>query len=172
MPKRIGLPLEAWPIADRAAWQRATATDDFFADDARAAHWRPKSQQQARYAYARWLTFLRDRWPDALEIELAKRVTPERIQGYVDRLASRVVPMSVAAELQHLLLALRVLAPRVDWTWLRALQRHWQQRARPREQRHKIVDPRRLLDLGRTLMDSAHECASPSCRPASSVMAC
>ena len=30
----------------RAAWARATASEDFFADDAAAAHWRPRSRQQ------------------------------------------------------------------------------------------------------------------------------
>jgi site-specific recombinase XerD len=72
--------------------------------------------------------------------------------------------MSVAAELQHLLLALGVLAPHADWAWLRAWQYAYQKRARPRDKRSKIVDPRRLVELGRALMDSAEGLAHPSAR--------
>jgi len=144
VPRRIGLLLNEWPVADRIAWERATATDDFFSDDAAAAHWRPKSRQQAYYAYARCLAYVRDYWPETL--------------------ASRLAPMSVAAELQHVLLALRVLAPRENWTWLGKIQYRWQQRARPRDVRHKMIDPRRLLDLGVRLMDTADSQRSPVTR--------
>jgi site-specific recombinase XerD len=70
--------------------------------------------------------------------------------------------MSIAAELQHLQLALGALAPDVDWGWLRQWQYAYQKRARPRDKRGKIVDPRLLLDLGCALMDSAEESAHTS----------
>ncbi len=157
MPHRIGLPIDTWPAGDRAAWQRATSTVDFFADDGVAAGWRPKSQQQACYAYARWLANLSAHSSDALVAPPAQRVTPERLEAYVAWLATRIKPMSVAAELQHLLLALRALAPREDWTWLGKIQYRFARHAHPRDQRHKMVDPRRLLKLGCTLMDSAND---------------
>ena len=66
--------------------------------------------------------------------------------------------MSIAAELGHLILALRKLAPGTDWGWLRQWQYRYEKAAVPREKRHKMVHPSRLIELGRTLMDSADSC--------------
>jgi len=49
--------------------------------------------------------------------------------------------MSIAAELQHLLLALGALAPHTDWARLHAWQYAYQKRAQPRDKRSKIIDP-------------------------------
>ena len=155
MPRRIGLTLDQWPAADRAAWERTTAPNDVFDTAAIAARWRDKTRAQARYAYARWLTYLRDGEPNALELPPAERLTPDRLEQYTLRLRQRLCEMSIAADLQHLSLALRAIAPDIDWSWLRQRQYAVQKRARPREKRHKIVDPRRLVVLGNELMATA-----------------
>ncbi len=155
MPRRIGLTVDQWPSQDRATWERANASADVFDTAAVAARWREKSRDQARYAYGRWLAHLEQHDPSALDSPVAARVTRDRVQSYEARLEKRVSTMSVAAELQHLALALRAMAPGEDWAWLRQLQYAYQKRARPREKRHKIVDPRRLVELGEQLMDSA-----------------
>lgn len=155
MPRRIGTPLDQWPNEDRATWERASASADVFDTVAVAARWREKSRDQARYAYGRWLAHLDQHDPSALDSPVAARVTPDRLQSYVARLEQRVSTMSIAAELQHLALALRAMTPGEDWAWLRQRQYAYQKRARPREKRHKIVDPRRLVELGEQLMDSA-----------------
>lgn len=156
MPKRFGLTLEDWPAPDRTAWQRGMTPTDVLDDAAVASSWRPKTCDQARYAYGRWLEHLEASDRDALVAPPADRVTCGRIRGYVDRLSARVTTMSVAAELQHLILALRVVAPTGDWTWLRRLQGTIQRQARPRDKRAKVVDPRRLVALGDVLMDRAN----------------
>ncbi len=120
MPRRIGLPLHDWPAADRAAWARATDARDFFDDQAVAAGWRPKTRKQARSAYSRWLAYLARTWPDELTKPIAARDMPNLIEAYCRELSSRVRPMSIAAELQHLLLALRALEPGEPWKWLAA----------------------------------------------------
>lgn len=155
MPRRIGLTLDQWPPADRAAWERANTPGDVFDTAAVAAHWRPKTRDQARYAYGRWLTFLHEQAASTLDTPLAARVTAERLQTYVSQLEQRIATMSIAAELQHLGLALSAMAPIEDWAWLRQRQYAYQKRARPREKRHKIVDPRCLVELGQQLMDEA-----------------
>ena len=155
MPRRIGLLVDQWPAGDRSAWERAVTPRGPFDTAALAGHWRPKTRDQARYAYGRWLAYLQTRDPQALDLPIASRATPEAMRGYVTQCESRLTPMSIAAELQHLLLALHVLAPQGEWGWLRQLQYTFQRRARPRERRDKIVDPRRLLGLGEALMDGA-----------------
>ena len=161
MPQRIGLPQDQWPSADRMIWIRATVAINFFDESARAAHWRPKSQAQAAYAYGRWLAFLAAHCPHSLSEPAAERANQDRLRAFVDALVARVVPMSAAAEINHLLLALSVIAPTGDWSWLRQWQYRWQKLARPREKRSKMIHPARLVDLGLRLMDQA-ERAVPS----------
>jgi integrase len=63
--------------------------------------------------------------------------------------------MSVVAEINHLRLALRAIAPSTDFGWLGQLQHRCARLAQPRERRGKMVDARRLFALGVTLMNTA-----------------
>jgi hypothetical protein len=91
----------------------------------------------------------------ALTEPLEERVGAERARAYVEAVARRVKPMSVAAEIGHLVLAVSAMAPEVDWKWLRRWQYQYQKRAQSRDKRQKLVHPRRLIDLGLLLMDGA-----------------
>jgi integrase len=91
-----------------------------------------------------------------------ERINQETLRRYVEELAARITPMSVAAELGHLILALAALAPTLDLSWLRAWQARWQRDAQPREKRSRIVHGGRLLVLGLKLMDQASDEATPA----------
>jgi integrase len=155
MPKRLGLPLDAWPTQDRAAWHRATTPIDYFDDEAVAGHWSAATLCQARCVYGRWLAFVCDRLPDALVLSPGERMNPERARQYIEHITPRLSDIGISSELGHLIMALRAVAPDVDRSWLRRWQYAYQQRAVPREKRNKIVHPSRLIKLGRDLMDSA-----------------
>lgn len=164
MPRRFRLPLAQWPEPDRLAWQRAITPLDYFDTLAPAGHWSTKTKYQAEAAYGRWLAFLHMNEPDALLLSPAVRDNPARLHRYVEALTHRLRPMSIAAELGHLVLMLRILAPDVDWSWLRALQYRYEKRAVPREKRNKIVHPGRLFDLGLALMDRADAVSQEAAR--------
>ena len=100
--------------------------------------------------------------PGTVNGALAERITQEALRRYVEALAARIVPMSVAAELGHLILAFAALAPTLDLSWLRAWQARWQRDAQPREKRNQIVHGGRLLALGLKLMDQAAGEATPA----------
>lgn len=155
MPKAIRLELARWPESDRQRWETANAAGDFFADGNLAAHWSPKTRYQAQAAYGRWLAFVDTHFPDALALPLEARVDRERLGAYVETLASRVTPMSVADELGHMILALSALTPGTDWAWIRKVQYRFEKAAVPREKRHRMVHPSRLIELGLKLMDNA-----------------
>ena len=155
MPARVGLRLPEWPAADRAAWTKANGPFDFFAADAHAAHWREKTRYQASSAYGRWLAYLAQTSPAALREEPAERATSERLASYFAVVGQRIAAMSVVAEINHLRLALRAIAPGTDLDWLAQLQHRWARLAQPRERRGKMVDARRLFALGVTLMTAA-----------------
>jgi hypothetical protein len=160
MPQRIGLRFQEWPPADRAAWDRGITRTNYF-DDAPASHWRPKTVGDARSAYGRWLAFVQAEDPLALDEAPGERTSAARLRRYCERLQQRISTMGVAAELQHLLLALCVLAPDQDWAQLRGLKSAYQKRAKPRDKRNRIVDPRRLLRLGLQLMEGADSARTP-----------
>jgi integrase/recombinase XerD len=155
MPKAIRLPMDLWPAADRQRWQRATVAIDLFDAAATAADWSVKTRYQAQAAYGRWLSFLNREFPATLRSSLEDRADRVRVRAYVETLAARIQPMSIAAELGHLLLALRKLAPDTDWGWLRQWQYRYEKVAVPREKRNQMVHPARLIELGCTLMDGA-----------------
>ena len=111
MPKAIRLPIDLWPAADRERWQRANTAVDFFDAAASAAGWSAKTRYQAQAAYGRWLSFLTQEHAEVLESSLEDRADRARVRAYVETLALRIKPMSIAAELGHLILALRKLAP-------------------------------------------------------------
>jgi len=155
MPKRIGLKFDEWPAADQAAWQRATAPVHFFDEAAVAAHWSANTRVQTQYAYSRWLAFEVAHAPAPVNGAWADRINQDALRSYVEGLTERMVPMSVAAELGHLILAFGALAPTLDLSWLRAWQARWQRDAQPRDKRSRIVHGGRLLALGLRLMDEA-----------------
>jgi integrase/recombinase XerD len=161
VPTALRLPLADWPLIDRSIWERATLPIDYFDDLAPAARWSAKTRYQAQAAYGRWLAFLRDHFPEALQLPLAGRADRERAGAYVETLATRITSMSIAAELGHLIMMLSVLAPRQPWGWLRQWQYRFQKQAVAREKRDKMVHPVRLLELGIGLMDGAEIVARP-----------
>src|SRR5438876_7230680 len=111
MPNRVGLRYVEWPLADRHAWERATNTGDFFADDAHASHWRPKTRYQALTAYGRWLAFVAEREPDALQRKPETRTSQALLAAYIDAVSQRVTATSVVAESNHVRQGLRAVAP-------------------------------------------------------------
>ena len=161
MPKALRLALNDWPQIDRSIWERATAPIDYFDDLAPAARWSAKTRYQAQAAYGRWLAFLRDRFPEALQLPLAERVDRERAGAlrrdarhahYVDEHRRRARPPDHDVERPG---AARRLG------WLRQWQYRYQKRAVARDKRDKIVHPARLLELGLALMDSADTLSRP-----------
>ena len=60
-PTTVGLPLEAWPPADRAAWELACRAGDVLTGAGPASRWTPKTRRSVSKAYGIWLRFLVER---------------------------------------------------------------------------------------------------------------
>ena len=155
MPQRRRLSRAEWPVQDRELFARAVSPTDYFDTSAAGSHWRPKTRYQVEAAYGTWLAFLAATDPDALSEDLVDRTSRLRMRPHVDQMAARVTQMSVAAHLNHLVIALHALAPDHDWSWLRKEQRRWQRQARPRERRRKLVHTMQLIELGEALIAAA-----------------
>src|SRR3954452_19832435 len=82
--RRLSLPWQEWPQADRAAWERAISPASLLDDEGGlAASWRPGSREAVLRSYGRWLGFLARHGDLDASVEPADRMTPERIRAHV-----------------------------------------------------------------------------------------
>jgi integrase/recombinase XerD len=164
--RRLSLPRQAWPRADRAAWERALSPASLLDDEGGlAASWRPGSREAVLRSYGRWLGFLARHGDLDDVVEPADRITPERIRAHVAELGVGLV--SIAGHLARLVMAASALFPLRDWSWLRAMRSAVQRRSTPsRRKAGRIVSPAVLLDLGTTMMQEGQAGAASDPVPA------
>jgi integrase/recombinase XerD len=151
---RLHLPYGQWPAPDRFLWERAMRSDDPFADTA-GARLSKASQHSYLFAWRRYLGFLAIHEPTALEIPPAERLTIERVRSFVAHLAETNLPRSVAAGVDGLYLAARVMMPERDWTWLKAVKARLYRAAPASAPSGPVITSLQLLDLGQELMDES-----------------
>ena len=117
-PRVLILRPEAWPEADRTAWERAVVpARGPFRRDAGAPR-NPFSLRKLAAGYGRWLGYLSGQGllDDGAP---AARVTPERLDGYFEHLtASGNADFTLYGRFCELRAALRFLCPVVDLAWV------------------------------------------------------
>lgn len=150
------LPQNCWPEADQEAFRFAFAPGDLFDDTAGpGAHLADGTRRSIVKTYRRWLGFLQANHPDELPRMPVERLTPERVQSFLEHLQREVRPTSVAMLAGWLCYAARLIAPGHDWKWLAAITTRLQVRAQPHDRFDRLVPSRQTLDLGIELMDHA-----------------
>lgn len=150
------LPLSEWPEACRQAWEKAHHASELFDAPKPALAWRPATRTKIRKGFGVWLSWrmycgLLDQsdGPDA-------RVTLEAVKVYYDALIATRAPLTAYCRIHELFLALRVMVPERDWTWLgRAANKARSTAKNVRSKRDRMQAPDRLLDLAHELMDEA-----------------
>jgi len=121
-PARRPLPLDAWPLPDRAAWAAALAPGDVLDPGGLAAGWRPHSKRNAVQGWGHFLAWLTRTGQLTSDAGLSQRVTPERLIGYVAALRARGnAPTTILSRLNTLDLFLRAVDPGADRGPLRRL---------------------------------------------------
>jgi len=154
--RRISLKPAAWPLRDQAAWAAACQPGDFLEPGGGAAGWREVSRKNIAKSYGVWIGFLAERGEFDPAATPAERVTRERVVAYVEHLMTINKLSSVAARIRDLSEALRVMAPKVDWTWLRRFLSNLRRIANDRSKlRRPPPSSRDLYDLGLRLMQRA-----------------
>ena len=122
---RVGLTRAAWPAVDRIALDEAIRPAGLFFKAGRATHWRPDTIRRYAHSWGRYLRYLEV--GDLLDPAAAfrSRVTPPRIEAYIALMQLRgLQPLSIATEIEALHNFIWVLAPELDWTWLKHVLRH------------------------------------------------
>jgi site-specific recombinase XerC len=83
-------------------------------------------------------------------------VTRERVEAYVDQLHGLNHSSTIAARIAQLCRAMGVMAPTVDWRWLRRTANRLARSATPaRDDRARLLPAHVLFQLGRNLMQRA-----------------
>jgi integrase len=151
---RVSLKVEDWPTDDKIRWSNAFIEGDIF-EAGEGAHLAPSTKRAWENEYGTWLGFLVKSDAGALDEPLGARVTRERIIGYCGVLAQTNSAFSIAARLEKLRHALRLLSPQTDWTWLLVIIKRISAKAIPRPKGPRYQDILSLDMLGFKLMDDA-----------------
>jgi len=124
-PTRRCLKVHEWPERDQQAWHALFVPGDILDGTVGAGfHWEEATREKYRKGYGRWLTFLITTDQLDTETEPAARVTPERIETYLDKLVlDGIADWTSWGRLSELLSVIRVFDPDTDWSWLRRIVR-------------------------------------------------
>ena len=146
---RLHLPYADWPASDRLLWEQAFRQDDPFSDVRLAK----ASQDRCMWSWRRFLGFLTNNEPEALETPPAERLTIARVKLLARHFAETNAPNSVAAMVEGLYMAARVMMPDRDWNWLRTIKSRLHAAVAAHSPIEPMITSMQLLELGLKLMD-------------------
>jgi hypothetical protein len=150
---RLHLPYADWPADDRLLREHAFGQDDPFAEIRLAK----ASQDRCMWSWRRFLGFVANNEPEALEIAPAERLTSGRVKLLVAHLGETNAPNSVAAVVAGLYTAARAMMPDRDWSWLKAIKSRLQAAVSRRSPPGPVITSVQLLELGLKLMDESKQ---------------
>jgi integrase/recombinase XerD len=151
------LPVDSWPVADRAAWLMALEPGSpFKKGSGSAAKLAPISQVMIASGYGLYLAWLQETGNLDPEAPPSSR-TPEHILlGYHQYLQSSYSPYTVATRLQQLGNAMRSIAPDANHADILRASYRIRSEAKPsRNKRERVVPPDRTEALGNSLLEEA-----------------
>jgi hypothetical protein len=106
MTARLCLPVSAWPLAGREAWNAAHRRGGLLDDDGLAANWRPASSLMTAGGHGRLLSFLIEKEDYDPSESPVMRITRPRVENYVAHLRQLNHSSTVAARATQLTEAL------------------------------------------------------------------
>lgn len=164
MPRgsRQQLSYNEWPQDLRRRWEAVFKIGDFL-DEGAGAHLARTSHDALKAACGRYLGFLHSQ--DRLFIDQSPQqlVNATVVTEFVAYRRRSCFEAAIAIELHHLRLALRLLYPDIDWTWLLTATKRIAAQANPKRPKHHQVTSDKLYALGFALMDQAMEAADAAC---------
>ena len=147
------LSLREWPAVDQRLWEAIFKPGDLFDEANRGAHLAPSTREALRVSYAQYLRFVSDLHNALLDCPPEARINRELLAEYVSLLRKTNQDTSVVSTLHHLRLALRLLCPDVDWSWLLTITKRIAAVATRKPKKHGSITIERLYLLGIELMD-------------------
>jgi integrase len=155
------MPLERWPAADLALYERCLRGGGPYSEAGRGADWRPDTRAKYVYDYGRWLSWLSDTHPELLTLNPGERVSQVLVEEYRQHLTARVKPKSVACHLSGLGSMLWALCETNKFAWVQLAAQRLARNAVGRNKRGIIPLSPQLVDLGCELMMEAENGICP-----------
>ena len=152
---KLQLPFEQWPNIDRRRWEHVFREGDIFDESSRGAHLAEATRKALKVSYAQYLRFLSENHADLLTKPSEARIDRKLIAEYVGILRKTHQDISIVTSLHHLRLALRLICPNHDWSWLLTITKRIAASARRRPKKYAQVSSDKLYLLGLELMDQA-----------------
>jgi integrase/recombinase XerD len=150
------LPVTLWPAADRAAWEAAHCRTGLLDEDGLAADWGAATSSIIAGGYGRFLSFLAGIGELDPTTHPPDRVTRPHVEAYVSHLRELNQSSTVLGRILQLARAVAVMAPEVDWAWLRRIAARLRRMATPaRDDRARLLPAATLQELGVALMRRA-----------------
>lgn len=138
------LPLETWPAADRKMWAYLTRQASPFDDPGPLTHLAEATRGMSRVAYGKWLSWIAQTDPAALDLPPDTRSAPERFLGWL-RSNAHLTPATQHSYAANALRTLYSAFPGQDWSG------HWQAVKSLERAKRRFVGHRkdgRILDSG------------------------
>jgi len=156
---RLCLPVSEWPASDWKAWEAAHQHGGLLDDDGLAANWAPDTSKIIAGGYGRFLSFLAETGELDSSASPAERITRPRVETYIEHLRKRNHSSTVAARILQLVEAARVMAPEIDWRWLRRIRSRLRHMSSPaRDDRARLVPAANVTELYSDLAGQAEAC--------------
>jgi site-specific recombinase XerD len=153
--KRVSLPLELWPDADRNAWIAACQPSARLKRGGAAGHLKPISREDHARTYGDFIRFLDQHGLLRRDASAAANVTPDNVDAYLAELKGRMSPMTVHVSICRLRRAARYMVPGLGLDWLAEIAKDLALVAWPRSKFDRLVLPERLIEAGLTLIQEA-----------------
>ena len=151
----IMLPFATWPAEDRNRWETAFAAGDGFDEGGPGAHLAAATRKSRQESYGRYLGFLSAQHSVLLNRDPEARINQELLAEYIAWRGPSCSQRAMAADLDFLHGALKLLCLDTDWSWLLKIIRRLSSTAPRSSQRYHLVTSDRLFTFGTELMDRA-----------------
>jgi len=152
------LPLDSWPVADRAAWNTACRPAERLKRGGAAGHLKPVTRDDLALRYGFFLDFLHRHDLLPLDGPAAAAVTAENVDRYIAELKARVSSVTVYGSISKLRRTAQLVAPDRDFTWLTDIERDLALVMRPRSKFDRVVTTEVLVAAGLGFIHEAESC--------------
>lgn len=155
--KRLCLPPQQWPSDDQKHWEKACKPVSFLDDEGgELAPLATASRKRYEMGYGRWIGYLVEHQPGALQLNPASRCTKQIVQAYMDYL--RDVGNSdgtILCRLEELAVVSSAMDPGFDRAFLDRHVTVLKARAAPVRSKSHVKTSEELVNLGFHLMEMA-----------------
>jgi len=148
-------PVTEWSTLDQNGWERACKPAIRLSPGGAASHLAPVSQNDIANRYGLYVDYLVRHGLFDLTKGVSHLVNPNNVAGFVAELQDRVSSVTVWISVYKLRRAAELIAPKIDFAWLRDIESGLALVMTPRSKADRVVLAERLVEAGSVLIQEA-----------------